>query len=362
MNSHASDPGSLRLGIVCGGPSPEHAISLLSSRNILAGARTAGFQTTVIGVDRDGQWHAYGDRDHLVHPEDPDRVALAPGGRPVMPARTVDGGRLLPLQDRGEPVALDLAFPVMHGPYGEDGTVQAVLEATRIPYVGSGVAASAVCMDKDLTKTVLRAAGQPVVDWVAVPRRDLDRAGIDSLTEALGPLPWYVKPACMGSSVGIGRVAVPEELESALIHAFEYDDKVLVEKAVAGRELECAVLGNDAPEASGVGEIEVKHRDGFYSYAVKYLEPDGASLHLDAALAPADRERVRALAVDAFLALGCRGLARVDFFLSADGALFVNELNTMPGFTRISMYPKLWERAGLPLDRLITRLVDLAME
>lgn len=362
MAAPASGEGGekTRLGILCGGPSAEHRISLLSSRNILAGAAPDRFEAVLLGVDPGGRWWHYETRDYLVHADDPDRVALEPGGRPVAPVLTEGGGRLLRLDGAGEAIAVDVIFPVMHGPYGEDGTVQAVLEAVQIPYVGSGVTASALCMDKDHAKTVLRAAGIPVVDWLTFGRDRFDRRELGDVSGRLGDLPWFVKPANLGSSVGISKVDSAGALEGALLAAFEYDEKVLVEKGIDGRELECAVLGNRTPEASGVGEIVTK--DGFYSYEAKYLDPDAAELHLEAALDEPVREEIRSLAVKAFRALGCRGLARVDFFLARDGSLYVNELNTMPGFTRISMYPKLWELQGLSNRQLVERLVALALE
>jgi D-alanine-D-alanine ligase len=278
----------------------------------------------------------------------------------VTPARTPDGPRFLPLDGEGGAVAVDTVFPVMHGPFGEDGTVQGALEAAGFPYVGCGVAASAACMDKDHTKAILRRAGLPVAAWVTVARGEpIDPPAV---RRSLGAPPWFVKPANMGSSVGISRVTREDRLEAALVRAFEHDRKALVETEVAGRELECAVLGNDTPRASGVGEIAVRSRDGFYDYAAKYLEDDAAELHLQARLEPEIRDQIRDAAVRAFRALGCRGLARVDFFLEPEGEIRVNELNTMPGFTSISMYPKLWEHAGLPPAELVARLVELAHE
>ena len=352
----------IRLGVLCGGPSPEHRISLLSSRNILAGAISGGFQVVVLGVDTDGRWLLYEDGEHLVHADDPNRIALAPGGRHVTPAHTTEGGGLVHLTPPGGKVEVDVVFPVLHGPYGEDGTVQGMLRASGIPFVGCGVTASALCMDKDHAKCILRGAGLPVADWITVRRHGLKACGWapDTLFTHLGGQGVFVKPANMGSSVGITRVDRPEALEAALHQAFEFDSKVLIEAEVRGRELECSVLGNEAPEASGVGEIVV--RDGFYSYEAKYLDDHAAVLHPTADLEEEVRDRVRALAVDAFGVLGCRGLARVDFFLREDGAILVNEVNTMPGFTRISMYPKLWELSGLPIDGLIHRLVDLALK
>lgn len=360
----AGNPGArrrLRLGVLCGGPSAEHRISLLSSRHIVEGARDAGFEAVCIGVDMAGRWLLYGAADHLVAADDPRTVALAPGGRPVVAAPAAAGGQLRPLDGRGAAVALDVVFPVMHGPYGEDGKVQALLEAARIPYVGCGVTASALCMDKDHTKAVLRAAGLPVVEWVAIRRDETERAAPERLRDRLGAPPYFVKPANLGSSVGISRVDRLDAIGPALALAFAHDRKVLIERAVRGRELECALLGNERPEASGVAEIVVRGRHRFYSYEAKYLDEAGAALRLAADLDATVRERIRTLAVAAFRVLGCRGLARADFFLSDRGEIFLNELNTMPGFTRISMFPKLWEREELTIGPLVARLVELAL-
>jgi len=358
----AEDPGTtnrIKLGILCGGPSPEHRISLLSSRNILAGASRERYDVVMLGVDTGGHWFLYEDGDHLVHPEDPHRIALRGSGRPVAPVRIKGRGCLLDLDAPDRCIDVDVIFPVMHGPYGEDGTVQGMLQAAGIPFVGCGVTATAVCMDKDHAKCILRSAGVPVVDWIAIQRGDLERLGRDEVLDQVGSLPVFVKPANMGSSVGISRVDRVEHLESALQAAFEYDTKVLLERTIKGRELECSVLGNESPKASGVGEIVV--RGGFYSYEAKYLDDSAADLHLTADLDSATHEQVRGMAVQAFRALGCRGLARVDFFLDEAGVVLVNEVNTMPGFTRISMYPKLWERSGISMENLIDRLVELAV-
>jgi D-alanine-D-alanine ligase len=357
MTEGATSPGR-RLALVCGGPSAEHRISLLSCRNVEAAALKAGFTIVRIGVGHDGCWRLHETDDWITAPDDPARVALAPDGRPVTPARTPDGARFLALDGEAAPVAVDTVFPIMHGPFGEDGTAQAALEAAGFAYVGCRTAAAAACMDKDHAKAILRRAGVPVVDWITARRGD--DAGPVEVARAIGPPPWFVKPANMGSSVGISRVGDDDALPAALAEAYEHDAKALIEPEVRGRELECAVLGNETPDASGVGEIAVRGADGFYSYAAKYLEDDAAELRIDAGIEPATRERIRETAVSAFRALGCRGLARVDFFLEEDGRIHVNELNTMPGFTRISMYPKLWEAAGLPPDRLVERLVGLA--
>ena len=254
-----------------------------------------------------------------------------------------------------------MVFPVLHGPLGEDGAIQGLLELAGVPYVGAGVLGSAVGMDKDVMKRLLAAAELPVLPWVTLrdgggAAADLDRC------EALGA-PLFVKPANMGSSVGVRRARTRDELAAAVAHAFEFDTKVIVERGLDHpREVECSVLGNGEPIASLPGEIVVDHPDGFYSYAAKYIDETGATLRIPADLGAAQVNAVQLLAVQAFRVLECAGLARVDFFLSQGGRLYVNEINTMPGFTAISMYPKLWEASGIGARELVSRLIDLALE
>jgi len=316
----------------------------------------------VLRIDRHGSWRR----------EDPDaflaRTLLA-DERGVVPT----GGAQLPLwSDEQRPSAparpsisapaalqaLDVVFPVLHGPYGEDGSVQGLLKTAGIPFAGPGVLAAAVGMDKDVMKRLLVGAGIPVADF-RVAHAAEPRPAWDAIAGALGS-PVFVKPANLGSSVGIRKVAEPAAFAGAVEDAFAYDAKVVIERAVAGREIECAVLGNDEPIASVVGEVIPHHE--FYSYEAKYLDEDGAELVIPAELEPSVSERVREMALEVFRALCCDGMARVDFFLQNDGVLLVNELNTIPGFTRISMYPKLWEASGLPYGALIERLLALGIE
>jgi D-alanine-D-alanine ligase len=251
---------------------------------------------------------------------------------------------------------IDVVFPVLHGTYGEDGTVQGLLELAGLPYVGAGVMASAVAMDKDMMKRVCRDRGLPIVEYVVLWREDLDARR----AERELPYPMFVKPANLGSSVGISKVRNRAELEAALALAARYDRKVVVERGVAGREFECSVLGNARPEASLPCEI-LPSRE-FYDYEDKYLL-DQARLQAPAEVPGATAEEIRRLALEAYLAVGCEGMARVDFLMQDDtGQLYVNEVNTIPGFTSISMYPKMWEVSGLPFPRLVERLVELALE
>jgi D-alanine-D-alanine ligase len=350
-----------RVIILFGGRSAEHEISLLSARNVLSALDRTRFEPVLVGIDKAGRWHRESERTLAAAAGDPRGVALDASA----PAVGIEDA--LVTRAPGAVDAIDgdeVVFPVLHGTFGEDGTVQGALELAGVAYVGSGVLGSAIGMDKDVAKRLLRDAGIPVVDFAVVAagafRRD-PAATLAALPDF--GYPRYVKPANAGSSVGVSRVAGPGDLERAVRAALAFDGKVLIERAVDAREIECAVLGNDDPQASVPGEIVVHHKDGFYSYDAKYVDPDGASWRIPADLPPALSERVRAQAVAAFRALELAGMARVDFFVSRDGrAIYVNEVNTIPGFTAISMYPKMWEASGLGPTALITRLLELAIE
>ena len=377
-----------RVIILFGGRSAEHEISLLSARNVLSALDRTRFEPVLIGIDKAGHWHRESERTLEAAAGDPRRVTLdasapavgiedallvrAPDGPEAVDVDlgTLEGSPYPPAMVRGEqsspaPHAIDtVVFPVLHGTFGEDGTVQGAMELAGIAYVGAGVLGSAIGMDKDVAKRLLRDAGIPVVDFAVVTaaafRRD-PAAALRALPD-LG-YPRYVKPANAGSSVGVSRVASPGDLERAVRAALAFDTKVLIERAVDAREIECAVLGNDEPQASVPGEIVVHHKDGFYSYDAKYVDADGASWKIPAELPPEMIARVQAQAVATFRALELAGLARVDFFVTRDlRGLYVNEVNTIPGFTAVSMYPKMWEASGLPPRALITRLIELAIE
>jgi D-alanine-D-alanine ligase len=258
----------------------------------------------------------------------------------------------------------DVVFPVLHGTYGEDGTVQGLLELADVAYVGAGPLGAGIGMDKDVAKRLLSQAGLPVVPWRVATAHELERSpdAVEARAAELG-YPLFVKPANAGSSVGVSKVKVPAALGEALRKALSYDRKVLIEAAVDAREIECAVLGNDEPQASIPGEIVVHHRDGFYSYDAKYVDADGSAPEIPARIPVEIAARVRALSVEAFRVLELAGLARVDFFLDrGSSALYINEVNTLPGFTAISMYPKMWEASGLPARELVSRLIDLAVD
>ena len=334
-----------RIGVVFGGRSVEHKVSVVSARTVAKSLVEAGHEVVPLGIAQDGCWLAEAEGARALRGE-LDR--LAPTSEPV-------AASLHHLLAAGA----DVLFPVTHGTWGEDGCLQGLAEMLDLPYVGCDVPSSAVTMDKGLCKGVLERAGLPVVPGKSFPRyrfeadREACLAELDDL-----PLPLFVKPALGGSSVGIRKVRDRAALGEAIDFALRFSDGVVVERGVAGRELECAVLGHDRPRASAVGEI-VAGRE-FYDYEDKYLE-DGAQLLAPARLPQGVEDRLRRLAVAAFRATGCSGLARVDFFLERDETLFINELNTLPGFTSISMYPRLWELSGLPLPSLVSRLIDIAV-
>jgi D-alanine-D-alanine ligase len=364
------------VGVLFGGRSGEHEISLRSALTVMSSMDPARYEIVPIGIARDGRWRLRADAIKLLKQSAPKLHALGQGGIPInLPpyphSRLLEVGpnasanRNPAIVNGNQSFApLDVVFPVLHGTYGEDGTVQGLLELAGIPYVGSGVLGSAIGLDKDIQKRLLRDAGIPVVRYFSVTQAEAadDQGRARRLADELG-YPVFVKPNALGSSVGISRVKSAAALNRAINDAFQYDRKVLLEAACEGREFECAVLGNDYPEASVVGEIVVNRRHRFYSYESKYVDPHGAKVKVPAELPQPLSDRLRELSTAAFKALALRGMARVDFLARGDlSECFLNEVNTIPGFTAISMYPKLWEASQLPLPKLIDRLIELALE
>ncbi|MEM6325995.1 MAG: D-alanine--D-alanine ligase family protein [Bacteroidota bacterium] len=336
------------VGLVYGGVSSEHEISIRSAHTVREALRES-HRVTPLYIAMDGQWHAEPEAADLA-------LGPAPGARPLLFAPMQDDCTLVAGGDAMDALDIDVLFPVLHGQNGEDGRVQGLIQTLGLPYVGPDVLASAMCMNKDVTKRLLVAAGLPVA-----PSRTLrpgDDADFSALTEALGPV-LFVKPANSGSSVGVTKVEREEELAPALAHAFAYDRTVLVETAISGREIECAVLGNETPEASPPGEIVSTAQ--FYTYDAKYEDPDASRMEVPADLPPEVAERIRTLAVQAAIATGCEGMARVDCFYRDDGEVLINEINTIPGFTSRSMYPVMWAHGGLDIAALVDRLVQLAV-
>ena len=349
----------IRVGIVFGGRSAEHEVSLQSAKNIIDAIDTNKYELALIGIDKQGQWHLDEESRFL--------LPVTESGLPELPI-TGENLALVPGQQNNQVVAisgekrlgsLDVIFPVLHGPFGEDGTIQGLLKLANIAFVGAGVLGSAIGMDKDVMKRLLRDAGIPVVRFIVANKYSSKEIDFDDARGQLG-LPLFVKPANLGSSVGIHKVRDRDEFERAVRDALNYDNKILIEECINGREIECSVLGNDDPIASVPGEILPRHE--FYSYEAKYLDENGAVLEIPAKLSPETSERVRQLAIKTFTVLCCEGMARVDFFLRNGEEIIVNEINTIPGFTRISMYPKLWEASGIAYSELIDRLIQLAIE
>jgi D-alanine-D-alanine ligase len=350
----------ITVGLLFGGRSAEHEVSKASAANVLRALDPERYDVSLIGITREGRWLLCDAGNGggmgmtaLAIPDDARQVGLIPGGQGhfVWCDRTLSA----------EAPRFDVMFPVLHGPNGEDGTVQGALELAGVAYVGSGVTGSAAAMDKDVGKRLMRDAGLPVVPFITLTAAlNVDYAAASA---ALGTPNLFVKPSSMGSSVGVSSVSSEAEYEAACELAFRFDHKLLVERAVSGaREIECSVLeGADGEvRASGLGEIVPSQEHGFYSYEAKYLDSHGALLQIPAAVTPALTGHIREIAVAGFKALGCEGMARVDFFLK-DEHVFINEVNTLPGFTSISMYPKLWEASGLSQSDLMDRVIAHAL-
>ncbi|MBJ7356624.1 D-alanine--D-alanine ligase family protein [Nocardioides sp.] len=360
----------VRVALLFGGRSGEHAISAATAAGVLKAIDRDKYDVIPVGITRSGQWVVASD-DPAVWELRSGRLpeVTAGSGSEVVLSSSADGPQLQVLEAGSVPEVLaqvDVVFPVLHGPFGEDGTVQGLLELADVRYVGSGVLASAVGMDKHYMKLVFASHGLPVGPYVVVTPRDWSQRREDVLTKVKElRLPVFVKPARAGSSLGVTRVDDLADLDRAVEDAQVHDPKVLVEEGLEGREIECAVLGGrggTAPRASVVGEIVVDADGQFYDFEAKYIEDDTARLDIPADVPPAVSDRVRDLAVQAFEAVGAEGIARVDTFVAPDGQVVLNEINTMPGFTPISMYPKLWEASGLAYPDLIDELIQLALE
>jgi len=347
----------IRVGILFGGKSAEHEISLLSAKNIIDALDKNKYEPALIGIDKSGRWLMGEPSQFLLNTGDPKLIAINKTDNKFVALVPQSKGRLTSLGSSPLDKAVDVVFPILHGPQGEDGTIQGLLKLANVPFVGAGVLGSAVGMDKDVMKRLLRDAGIPVPKFQVFSHGE--KPDFNSMTQTLG-LPVFVKPANLGSSVGISKAKDETGLRKAVQIAYRYDTKILIEEAVLGREIECAVLGNDQPIASVPGEIIPNHE--FYDYDAKYVDENGARLEAPAKLPPETVKRVQDLAVRTFKTLNCEGMGRVDMFLKPDGALLVNEINTIPGFTKISMYPRLWGLSGISYTQLIDKLIELAMQ
>jgi D-alanine-D-alanine ligase len=309
----------IKVAILFGGKSAEHEISIRSAKNIIDAIDKNKYEVTLLKINKDGKfpWSSFVKKN------------------------------------------LDVIFPILHGPFGEDGTIQGLLKLANIPFVGAGVLGSAVGMDKDVMKRLLRDAGIPVGKFLVFTTDKVKPSGFNKVVQSL-EIPFFVKPANLGSSVGVSKVKNKKEFVEAVEEAFKYDTKIIIEENIEGREIECAVLGNDNPTASVPGEIIPSHE--FYSYEAKYLDENGASLEIPAKVSKEIIKKIQTLAIKTFKTLACEGMGRVDFFLKKDGTILVNEINTIPGFTSVSMYPKMWEASGISYAKLIDSLIQLALE
>ena len=332
----------IKVAVLFGGRSAEHEVSLRSAKTVVGALDTTKYDIELIGIDRQGNWIA-----------DPAKKMLA--GTQVLPSSTSELSHSPTLSSK----KIDVLFPVLHGPYGEDGTIQGLAKLADIACVGAGVLGSAIGMDKDVMKRLLKEAGISVANSVTVRIAEKDALKYSEIKHKLGTSV-FIKPANMGSSVGVSKASSEAEFNQAVETAFQFDRKIIIEETIVGREIECSVLGNDHPKASLPGEIIAD--DDFYSYNSKYSSDSNSKVEIPAKISEEATKTIQEVAVQAYTLLECRGMARVDFFLTKDGQYYLNEINTIPGFTSISMYPKMWEASGMPLNELVDTLISLALE
>jgi D-alanine-D-alanine ligase len=346
-------PAKKILGLIFGGRSAEHEVSIRSAKNVLAAIDQDKYDVLLVGISREGDWVHFSQEEFLERDDDLFKNVLLE--RLVIPySRNAQFFFKIGHEDR----MADIVFPVLHGPFGEDGTIQGLCKMYNVPFVGPDVLGSAVAMDKDVAKRLFRDAGLPIADFLVFCDQDQDTITFDDLAKKIG-IPFFIKPANLGSSVGISKVNNEKELKEAVDLAFSYDTKIIVEKYVKGKEIEYSVLGNEELVVSEPGEIIPQHE--FYSYNAKYHDENGAKMTIPAKIPSDVTVRMQELAAKAFRVLECEGMARVDFFLTDDNEIYINEINTIPGFTSISMYPKLLEESGISYKELITRVIELAI-
>lgn len=337
----------ITVAVLFGGRSAEHEVSLRSARTVVGALDPQKYDVQLIGIDRAGRWLLDSPSRKLLSA---DQVSSNEAGTTTLAATSL-------LESSSGKI--DVIFPALHGPYGEDGTIQGLAKLANIPCVGAGVLGSAIGMDKDVMKRLLKEAGISVAKSITVRAADKNDLSFDHVRLELG-MPVFVKPANMGSSVGVSKATNEQEFLKAVDFAFQYDRKIIIEEAIVGREIECSVLGNDQPKASLPGEVV--SNDDFYTYDSKYSSTSSSEIKIPAELTEQQIHDIQQIAVRAYIILECRGMARADFFLSDNGQWYLNEINTIPGFTSISMYPKMWEASGLPLNQLVDELITLALE
>jgi D-alanine-D-alanine ligase len=349
----------LKVAIIFGGRSAEHEVSLQSAKNVIESLNKDKYEPILIGIDKDGRWFLNESSLKVLNADNPKLIQLADSNNEVALTPTGKSSRLVSLSKNTFISGIDVIFPVLHGPFGEDGTIQGLSKLANIPCVGPGILGSAVGMDKDVMKRLLRDAGIPIAGFVTLTKKNAGQYPYKRIRSLIGPVV-FVKPANLGSSVGISKAMDDISYSNAVNEAFKFDLKIIVEEEIRGREIECAILGNEDPKASALGEIIPQEE--FYSYSAKYINDKGALLEIPAKIPRHMEAKMKELAVKSFSVLECKGMSRVDMFLTPEEKIYVNELNTIPGFTRISMYPKLWEYSGIKYSELIDRLISLAVD
>jgi D-alanine-D-alanine ligase len=348
----------LNVAVIFGGKSGEHEVSLTSANNIISSLNRNKYNLTLIGIDKSGKWHLQEDGKHLLNEDDPKNISLNKSNIEVMISPSNEKENLVIIEnDKISRRKIDVIIPVLHGPYGEDGTIQGLFEIAGIPYIGCDPLGGTVGMDKDVMKRLLNEAGIPIPKFKIFNIVDKRNCTVSfSETKKVLGTPMFVKPANLGSSVGIRKVSDESSFNEAINEAFKFDTKIIVEEGIDGREIECAVLGNEEPRASVPGEI-IPTND-FYSYDAKYIDANGAKLQAPAKLTDVETKKMQELSIKAYKVLCANGLSRLDFFLTKDGKFLCNEINTFPGFTKISMYPKLWELSGVKYSELLDELIN----
>lgn len=350
----------INVGLIYGGRSGEHEVSLQSAKSIYEALDKNKYNVYLIGIDKQGHWLLGNPANFLLNSENPKLIALNKStARSITPVSKSEKGEIISTDTGKDLGRVDVFFPIIHGTFGEDGALQGMLEMLNVAYVGAGVTGSALGMDKDVQKRLLKVAGINVANFMAVKKNDYNKKTVKEILKKF-KLPVFVKPANLGSSVGISKAHNEKELLSSIDDAFKYDTKILIEEFIEGREIECSVLGNDDPIASVPGEVIPHHE--FYSYEAKYIDEKGAGLKIPADISNSITKKIQQTAIKTFRTLDCAGFARVDFFLTPKNKIYINEINTIPGFTKISMFPKLFGATGIPYSELLDRLINLALE
>ncbi|MDP3043053.1 MAG: D-alanine--D-alanine ligase family protein [bacterium] len=343
------------IALIFGGKSAEHEVSIVSAQNIAKTINRKKYNLTYVGINKSGQWLLIGEQE-MFSLKSISSQEKTPSEKAVIPY-TRNNKFYLKI-GKVEKI-IDVVFPILHGPFGEDGTIQGLLKLYNVPFVGSSVLGSAIGMDKDVSKRLLKEAGVPVVKFMVYKKNQKGEISFEKIKKSLGA-PFFIKPANLGSSVGISKIKIKNEFIAAIKNAFSFDNKIIIEEFIKGKEIECSVLGNEKPIASIPGEI-IPTLD-FYSYEAKYLDENGAKMAIPANISKPLVEKIQMLAIKTFETLCCEGMGRVDFFLTEKDKIFVNEINTIPGFTLISMYPKLLEKSGISYSKLIDKLIRLAID